>query len=406
MKRSVLTTILVSGLMAVAGAADWPAYLGAKQDGYSAETGWRTNWDDEEPVVLWKAELGKGMASFVVADGLAITTGNVGDRDTVWCFDVKSGELKWKHVYDEDLAPKYYEGGTSATPTISDGRVYAASKSGKLNCLDLKSGDVVWKVDYVADLDGKHQTWGWAAAPRVVGDFVLADPGAKGRSVVALDKRTGKAVWESGTAQPGYCAPVVYEHAGEDAVAYFHGKTLAGYRLKDGKELFEIGWKTKYDVNASPPLFRDGRFFVSSGYGTGAGGIDLTGVKARVAWTDKELQLQFQNALLVDDGVVAMFGDKGKLKGNLCWVDHATGKVSWSAKLGGDRGTVLMVGGKLIVFTERGELVVGEASKSGFEEISRAQVLSKTCWAAPAFSDGMILVRNNAGKAVCLDVSK
>ena len=39
------------------------------------------------------------------------------------------------------------------------------------------------------------------------------------------------------------------------------------------------------------------------------------------------------------------------------------------------------------------------------EEEGRVQVLPKLCWAAPAFADGRIFLRNNDGKAVCLDVN-
>ena len=34
-------------------------------------------------------------------------------------FDAETGETLWKHTYLCPLLPKYYEGGTLATPTVA-----------------------------------------------------------------------------------------------------------------------------------------------------------------------------------------------------------------------------------------------------------------------------------------------
>jgi outer membrane protein assembly factor BamB len=68
-------------------------------------------------------------------------------------------------------------------------------------------------------------------------------------------------------------------------------------------------------------------------------------------------------------------------------------------------GALMMADGKLIVLSEAGELMVAEASPAGFKPISRAQVLGKTCWAAPVLANGKIYCRNGNGDVVCVDVS-
>ena len=97
--------------------------------------------------MLWEAEVGIGFATVSVADGRVYTTGNENDEDTIWCLEAESGKVIWKHSYAEPLDPKYYEGGTSATPTVDGNVVYSLSRRGKLFCLDIKSGEAIWEKD-------------------------------------------------------------------------------------------------------------------------------------------------------------------------------------------------------------------------------------------------------------------
>lgn len=53
--------------------------------------------------------------------------------------------------------------------------------------------------------------------------------------------------------------------------------------------------------------------------------------------------------------------------------------------------------GKLIILSEKGELVVAEASAAEFKPLARAQVLGGKCWATPVLANGRIYCRNAAG---------
>jgi len=65
---------------------------------------------------------------------------------------------------------------------------------------------------------------------------------------------------------------------------------------------------------------------------------------------------------------------------------------------------VLIAGGKIIGLSERGELMVADATPAGFKPISRAQVLGGKCWTLPVLANGRIYCRNTRGDLVCLDV--
>jgi hypothetical protein len=67
-------------------------------------------------------------------------------------------------------------------------------------------------------------------------------------------------------------------------------------------------------------------------------------------------------------------------------------------------GSLICADGKLIVLSENGDLVIADASPSGFHQVSRASVLKGRCWVQPTLANGRLLVRNNAGDLVCLDL--
>jgi outer membrane protein assembly factor BamB len=69
------------------------------------------------------------------------------------------------------------------------------------------------------------------------------------------------------------------------------------------------------------------------------------------------------------------------------------------------KGSLMAADGKLIILSERGELVIADASSNGFKALSRAQVLGGKCWSAPVLSNGRIYCRNAKGDLVCVDVS-
>lgn len=402
MKVAFLTTLLVStGL-----SQDWPGYLGPNGDG-TAEGEIPAKIQQLGPKPLWEAKIGRGCSSFAISKGKAITTGNTDEQDTVWCFDTKSGDVVWKKTYPEKLAPKYYDGGPGATPTIDGDVVYILSKSGRLTCHDLASGAEKWKVDYKKDLGGNMPTWGYSASPTIFGNLLICLPCDKGAAMVALDKKTGELKWKSSnTARPGYAAPVFYKHKGNDAAIVFHGRSIVGYDLtKEGEVLFTYQWRTPYDVNASNPVYHDGKVFFASGYGMGYAVLDISGAEPKLVHRDRDLPMIFQNAFLEGDDVMGCFGDKRR-RAELFRMDIKTGEVLWKYAIPGTRASTAKIGDTLVILSENGLIVFGKADEKGFTESSRHQVLTKLCWAPIAIGDGKAFIRTNRGSAVCLDLKE
>ena len=90
----VLVVTLLAPVVSSVRADDWPQWRGPERNGISKESGWAFQWPDEGPKIAWKAKIGLGYSSFVVADGRAYTVGFANSQDTVFCFDANSTGLR------------------------------------------------------------------------------------------------------------------------------------------------------------------------------------------------------------------------------------------------------------------------------------------------------------------------
>ena len=160
-------------------AKDWPTFGGIFRNHSSNEEGLRTKWNGKEPDILWKIDIGLGYSSVVEHRGKAISQGYENGRNTLFCLDAEKGTVLWKHQYPCKKAPDYFQGGTRATPTVHEDKVYILSHEGDLYALDLENGKVEWSVNVVADLAGERPQWGFAGAPLVVDDKVIVQKGGK-----------------------------------------------------------------------------------------------------------------------------------------------------------------------------------------------------------------------------------
>ncbi len=396
--QKLIRFFVAAGLLTAtlsATAADWPRWRGPDANGISKETGWSTTWPASGPKQLWTAKVGIGFASFAVSQGRVYTVGNTKDVDTVFCFDANTGAEVWKHAYPSQLDPKYYEGGPSATPTVDGNRVFTLSKRGVIHCLDAASGKVIWTKNLMEELKAEMPTWGFASSVLIEGNLAIVNVGAAG---AALDKQSGKVIWSSGSDHAGYSTAVPFKAGGEVAVAMAIKQDVVALRVKDGKEIWRFPWKTQYDVNAADPILLGNKVFISSGYNRGGGVFDVSTSPPTSVWDNRNMRNHMNSCVLWQGHLYGV--DENQLR---CLV-FETGEVKWTEKSVG-KGSLSMADGKLIVLSERGILMVAEATPAGFKPIARAQVLSGKCWTTPVLSNGKIYCRNAAGDVVCVDVS-
>jgi len=387
---SVMAVITVLATACLATAGEWPNWRGPNHDGISQETAWNPAAVSARKVA-WEAEVGAGYSAVAVANGKVYTAGNFNkDADAVCCLDAASGKPLWRHEYPEPLAPKYYSGGCSATPTVADGKVYFASKSGKVFCLNADTGKVIWNKEFGL----KVPTWGFSSSALACGKAVIFNAGSAG---VAYDKDTGAVIWASADDVCGYATPVPFEHNGKPGLALFAKDTLTAVSPGDGKVLWSYPWQTEHDINAADPVISGSQMFISSGYGHGATVVDFAGSEPKPVWENKNMRSHMSGPVLIH-GYLYGFDDN-----RLVCLEWKTGEKKWNEK-SLLKGSLMAAGDKLIVLGETGCLAIVAATPAAYQELASTQVVDGRCWTMPVLAVGRIYARNSTGHLVCLDV--
>ena len=377
-------------------AADWAQWRGPTRDGISTETGWTYHWGPAGPRVLWKRGFGTGCSSFTAVGNRVYTMGNRDETDTVCCLDAATGKMVWEYSYAHPLDPNMFEGGPGSTPVIDGPRVYTLSRHGRLFCL--VDGKVVWAKHLVNDLGGEQPRWGYAGSPLVLGDTLLLDVGGRGCSAMALNKLTGEVFWKAGDDSASYSSPVVIKPGDNPSVAFFNVAGLVVRAARDGQELWRFPLKSDYDVNAASPLPVGNAVFISSSYGHSGALVRPATTGPKVAWQSKAMRNKLNSSVLWQ-GYLYGFDEE-----SLACLAAATGEVKWKQS-GLSLGSLILAAGKLVIMSEKGRLVIAEASPEQYRLLADAQVLSdKRCWVVPTLANGRIFCKNNFGDAVAVDV--
>lgn len=386
--------------------ADWPNWRGPAFNGVSTETEWSSDWPANGPVILWRANAGVGFSSMAVVDGRVYTMGNTGgqnknketQQDVVYCFSAGNGELIWKYAYKHVLEPKYYEGGTSATPTVNGGRVYTLSKHGHALCLDAVNGRVIWEHDLVKEHNFRIPTWGFAGSVVVLGDLLLINAGTHG---IALKSADGSLLWSTGTEKAGYSTPVVYETGGSRMMAVLGEESFAGVETAGGRVAWTIPWKASHDENIADPVIVGDWIFLSTHLASRASLFKVDGDNITEIWHNKNLLSWMNTPVVLKDH---MYGINARNKSLQCMKIDDGSKI-WEEK-GFGQGQIMMAGDRIIAIKENGTLVVARATPEQYQELASASIMKNKCWTVPVLSGGRIYVRDAMGDLVCLDVAK
>lgn len=397
-------TIILSGIISSLDAADWPNWQGPNYNGISSETEWDP---DKIGNVIWKAQVGVGFAGVSVSKGRLYTLGHDGKRrdgsETVYCFDAKNGKEIWSDTYKAELLPRLHEGGPAATPTVHLGKVYSLGKDGKFKSYNAKDGKKLWERDLLKDSAmQKPAEWGFAGSPLIVGEMIVVEAA----HTIAYSLREGEIIWKSERFKPAYASPVLFNFGGKDLLITLKTEGLVILEASTGKTVTINEWKTRFSTNATTPMVIDNKVFISTGYGRGCGLYNFDGKRLKEVYSNKAISNHMANCVVIDKHLYGISGNThGAEKKELVCMEFETGKVKW--KEGGfGCGTVTAADGKLIVFSERGELAVGVASPKKFESLAREQVNRGRCWTVPVLSNGIIYTRNASGNLVAVGVGK
>jgi outer membrane protein assembly factor BamB len=380
--------------------ADWPNWRGPNYNGISDEAGWSTTWPEDGPKIAWKTSIGTGFASMAVSDGRVYAMGNIGDKDILYCFDEKTGKEIFRYSYPCPLFNKQHEGGPAATPTVSGDSVYVFSKQGDVLRINAETGEVIWHKELSKDPGVKPPRWFFAGSPFVMDGMVILNAGKSG---IALKVSDGSVAWQNSTEGAGYSTAMLCTVNGKKCILLFGDKEFVCVESATGKQLWQKEWRTNYGVNATTPIVDGNNVFISTGYNYGCAVLRIGPDGVREVWRNKNMSNHINSSLLWEGHIYGFDGQAGG-GGKLTCIDYRNGEVKWSQS-GLGTGSLMLADGKLIVLSERGKLVIVEASPDGYKELASAQILSGKCWTVPTLANGRIYARNAAGDLVCIDVS-
>lgn len=389
--------------LAAASGQDWPQFLGPARNGATTVSNLALAWPKDGPRVRWRREAGPGFSGPVVAGGQVLLFHRTGDREVLQALEAETGKPLWSGGYPATYRDDFgMEEGPRATPAAAGGRVFTLGADGTAAAWDLADGRALWRVETREVHGARKGFFGLAASPLVEGDAVILNVGGPGGAgLVALDAATGRLRWKATDDEASYASPVAASVGGRRRVYALTREAFVGLDPAGGALLFRHPWRPAMhaSVSAATPLVVGTQVFLSASYDTGATLLELgpDGIRPSVVWASREA-LANHYATCVERGGF-LYGFDGRadpgLQGSSRFrcVDWKTGKVQWtepSLKV----GTVTLVNDRLLVVTERGEVLLAPARPEGFRVEARAQVLPFGVRAHPAVAGGRLFARN------------
>jgi outer membrane protein assembly factor BamB len=423
---AVLLIVLVPGTVL---AGHWPAWRGPDGTGTCREKKLPLRWSTNQNV-LWRVPLPDRGNSTPIVWGKrvfltqALTKEN---RRTVMCFDRRDGKLLWQAGTS---SAEKDSGGTvnpPCTPSpVTDGqRVIAWFGSAGVFCYDV-DGRELWR----RDLGRQSHGWGYAASPVIHRNLCLLNFGPGQRSfVVALDKRTGKTVWQydvppiaadakwedfggdlkdwkrlGSPTMPevtGSCAtPVVVRTAGHDEVVVSLPLRVMAFAAKTGEPLWSCDGLNTGAYGS--PCFGEGVLAVTGSGLRNAAMVIRPGGRGNVTQTHRVWHL-------TPPGSKSCIGSPVMSKGHLYQVttmgfarclDLKTGQSVWDERLTGTGAknsswsSPLLAGDRLYVPNQNGDVFVLRAGPK-FECLATNSIGGEPMNASLAASDGALFLRTD-----------
>ncbi len=385
------------------GVTDVPQFFGPHRDGIVRGANLVRDWSAAVPKQLWRQPIGTGWSAFAVVGGRAYTQEQRGDDELVTCYELLTGRLLWSHANHVHFNQWQSGDGSRATPTIEGGRVFTVGATGILNCLDATTGALIWSHDVLQEHKIPNITWGISDSPLVFDDRVVITGGnSLGPTLLAFHRDTGALLWKSGSQKVSYSSPVLATIAGRRVIVTLNAAALSIADAGSGAVLLEEPWKDDKMPKASQPVVLEGdRIFISAGYGYGCTMFQIKPkpdgkLTATELWANNKLKAQF-NSVAVRNGHFYGLDD-----GSLACVEIETGTRKWKEGRFGS-GQSLLVDDLVLIQSERGPVVLMEATPEGCRELGRIEALSSKTWNHPVLAGRYLLVRNDQ-EAACYEL--
>jgi outer membrane protein assembly factor BamB len=413
---------VLGGMMAV-GAADptgsrafdWPQWQGPERNAISREKGLLQSWLGGGPPLVWKAKgLGGGYCAPSVTAGRIYGMSYRGDDEVVWALDEATGKELWhtRIAAANRTIGQQSRAGSSCTPAVDGARLYVVGVSGDLVCLETATGKSVWHKNLVKDFGGHIPRWGYSESPLVDGDKVLATPGDRSATLVALDKKTGRTIWKAQVPQgdeAAYSSIIAADVHGQREYIQFLKGGAVGVAAGTGKFLWRYDHPASH-INCSTPVYHDNQVFVAAAYGKGGGLANLIAtngsIQAKEVYFTKNMKNHHGGMVLIDGYLYGANGGNGETPYLVC-LNFKTGEMMWEERSAG-KGSLAYADGRLYYRTENGPMLLVEANPKKYVELGRFEQPDRTrlrAWPHPVIANGKLYLRDQ-DVLLCYDVKQ
>ena len=458
----VLAAVAMTGSSLSAGdpgSGNWPMWGGTPdRNMVSNAKNMPTEWDVKTGKnIKWSAELGsQSYGNLVVAGGMVfIGTNNEklrdpkqgGDRGVLMAFRESDGEFLWQQTHvklEAGRANDWPFQGVASSPLVEGDKLYYVSNRGVVFCLDIQGfrdnendgpttdetltgqfdADVIWSFNMIEEV-GSYPHNMSNSSPVIWGDLVFLStsngqdeshvniPSPRAPSIIALNKTTGKLVWEDNSVEDRilhgqWSTPAVGRIGGVVQVVSAQGDgQVRGYEAETGKKLWEFDtnpkesqWpRTRNELIGTPVIVGDW-VYIANGqdpeHGEGVGYFHAIDATKRGDITQSGSLWRFEmhrsiSTAAVADGLVYI----SDFSGYLHCLDAKTGKLYWTHDmLAAVWGSPLVVDGKVYLGDEDGDIVVMAHSK---EEKVLAEInMANPVYATVVPANGALLVNNRS----------
>ncbi len=403
--RTLLAIGVLGLAVASASAGDWAEFRGPTGQGHAADSKLPTEWSSSKNVAWKTGVAGLGWSSPIVIGNrifltTAVPTGEGEKKDQslrAICLDAATGKSQWDiEVFLQDgktASPIHSKNSHASSTPVSDGKhVFVHFGTHGTACLTL-DGQIVWQ-NRELKYEPRHGNGG---SPILVDDMlVVSCDGSNTMFVIALDKVTGKVRWRTprehkNGSKFSFGTPLLIEVNGEKQIVSPGTFHVAGYRPKDGSEIWRVDYGQGYSV-IPRPVFGHGLIFLSSGYDTpvlmaikpdGQGNVTET----HVAWKTNKFAPHTPSPLLVGEHLYVV-SDAGIAT---CF-EAKTGEQVWQKRVGGNfSSSPLFADGKIYLQSEQGDGIVLQPG-SEYVELAKNELEPRT-FASYAVADGALLIR-------------
>jgi outer membrane protein assembly factor BamB len=391
-------------------AGDWPQWRGPDRTDVSRETDLLKQWPADGPKRVWMFEnAGNGYSGQAIVGDRLYTLGTRDGSEILLALNAATGREVWATKLS-DILQNNWGNGPRSTPSVDGDRVYAMSGPGVLTCANVKDGTIVWQTK-MSDLGGKVPGWGYTESPLVDGDHVLCTPGGDKGAIAALDKKTGKLVWQTTEFTDGaqYASIVPAVINGTRQYVQLTMKTIAGISAKDGKQLWKEDFSGRTAVIPTP-IVKDNHVYVAAGYGVGSKMIKVNPDNTvATVYENKVMKNHHGGVILVGEHLYGYSDGPG-------WVcqNFMTGEEVWAEKNALGKGAIGCADGMFYCLDEgTGTVVLIDASSEGWKEHGRFKLDPQSkirssqgrVWTHPVISHGRLYLRDQ-DLVYCFDVKK